>query len=158
MPCNILWLELRPLITHLLSSIFLEAASCIYIYTIVEYAPFVVVKACPFSIHNLASDFISSSRTGATFGAGTTYYFGALLWISAFSGISDSQSLVYCVLFRGPLFVFSSSSLSHCNCPSFFDLRLLITPSICSSFSANSCHCKKTFQNIPIISSCPILI
>jgi len=61
---------------------------------------------------------------------GTTYPSGEHEFIPVFSGVRFAQFLVFCVVFLGSLFVFSSCFLW----PSFV-LRLLITPWVSSNFS-----------------------
>jgi len=67
-----------------------------------------------------------------------------LSFILVFSCVRVAQSLVFCVVFCGSLFVLFSFSSWSLYCPSFFDLRLLITPFV----SSNVYY---TFLCIPIL-------
>jgi len=73
--------------------------------------------------------FYMSSTAGTTSGIGTSYS-SDLSSSPVFSGVYVAQSLVFCVVFYVPLFVFLSFSFRHCIYCLSFDLRFLITPSI----------------------------
>ena len=66
-----------------------------------------------------------SNKTDAICGAGTVYPSGAPGFTPGFSGVRVAQSLVFCVMFCGLVFV---PFLWACYCLSSLDLRLLITP------------------------------
>jgi hypothetical protein len=58
-------------------------------------------------------------------GAETAYPSGAPAFISGFSGVRVTRSLVFCVVFCRSLFVLLSFFFWSLCCLSFFDLRLL---------------------------------
>ena len=71
-----------------------------------------------------------SNTTGATCGAGIAYFSGAPEFSPVFSGFRVDRFVVFCVMFCRLLFVLLSFFFWLLCCPSFFDLRLLITTSI----------------------------
>ena len=82
-----------------------------------------------------------SNTMDATCGIRAAYPFGAPGYISGFSWIHVARSLFYKVMFCKSLFVILSFFLWSVCCLYFFDLHLLITPSISSDFS---CTCTLT--------------
>jgi hypothetical protein len=83
------------------------------------------------SIHSEIVD--KSSMIGVTRGAGTDYTFRAHEFTSGFGGIRVAQSLVFCVVFCWPLFLFLYFFFWPLDCLSF-DLHLLTTPLLSSNF------------------------
>ena len=68
------------------------------------------------------------NTAGATCGAGTVYPFGALEFTPVFSVVRVARSLVFYVILCRLLFVLLSFFFCSLHCPSFFELRVLITP------------------------------
>ena len=94
---------------------------CIYLY----WCPI----RCPYHITFVL---FSSNTTGVTCGAETTNHSTGFEFTLVFCGIRADRSLVFCVMFYVSLFVLLSF-FDHCL--SFFDVRILITPLVSSTFS-----------------------
>ena len=67
--------------------------------------------------------------------APTAYPFGSPEFNLVFSGTHDSQSSVFCVVFWASLFLYLSLFFWSLYCLSLFNVPLLITPLVYSSFS-----------------------
>ena len=65
----------------------------------------------------------------------TAYPFGSPEFNLVFSGTHDAQSLVFCVVFWAPLFLYLSLFFWSLYCQSLFNVPLLITPLVYSNFS-----------------------
>jgi hypothetical protein len=75
------------------------------------------------------------NTSAATSGAGTAYPSEHLSSSPVFSGVRGAQSLVFCVVFCGSLFVHLYFFLWPLHCLSFFDLVFLITQTVLLPFS-----------------------
>jgi hypothetical protein len=79
-------------------------------------------------------DDFAYNTTGATSGAGTAYPYGKPAFTRGFSGVCVTRSLGLIVMFCRLLFVLLSFFFWPLYCLSF-DVRILITPLVSSSFS-----------------------
>ena len=80
------------------------------------------------------------TTTGASNGAGTAYPFGVHEFITDFSGVRVTLSLVLCVMFYRPLFVLLSFLAWPLCWLSFFDLRILLTHLLSITFCLGLCR------------------